>query len=261
MGMVARRLSCILLGAMLAASCSVKENRSGCPCVVDIMFDGYCHEPLSARFVSPGEYESVAAFDNVMFDGAEGHLAIHDGEIPRRQLVLAACSGVVTSNFDGRVISIPRGFEMDSVSSAQKFLDARLESLSATLTLMKQFCRLRIISVDPAFEFRVRIHGNVSGYDILDETPVQGVFLYDAGLLPTTVNVPRQLDGSLTMELLGKDSEVLESLPLGQYIAATGYDWKAASLPDCTILIDYARATVSVVVNDWEEGGNFVQHY
>ena len=39
---------------------------------------------------------------------------------------------------------------------------------------------------------------------------------------------------------------------MGEYIIESGYDWGTDSLEDVDIKIDYAKADVTLVINDWE---------
>ena len=74
------------------------------------------------------------------------------------------------------------------------------------------------------------------------------------------VRVPRQEDNSLELVMLempdqvGHDGEraVVDRLPLGEYIARSGYDWAAEDLADVHIALDMEKQQVMITVSGWD---------
>ena len=64
--------------------------------------------------------------------------------------------------------------------------------------------------------------------------------------------LPRQTDDSLVLEV-HDDTGVLRAFALGEYVAASGYDWDADDLKDITISLDYALTRIVIEVGDWRE--------
>ena len=83
--------------------------------------------------------------------------------------------------------------------------------------------------------------------------PVQGEFRYAPiqknGVYQ--VRVPRQVDNSLELVML-EDSEIVDRLPLGEYIARSGYDWTAEDLADVNVALDLEMQQVMITVSGWD---------
>ena len=59
------------------------------------------------------------------------------------------------------------------------------------------------------------------------------------------------------LSIIVEDTERSEKLnailhDFGEYIIGSGYDWTAYDLEDVTIDIDYSKADVTFIVNEWE---------
>lgn len=59
------------------------------------------------------------------------------------------------------------------------------------------------------------------------------------------------MDNTLELVML-KDSEIVDRLPLGEYIARSGYDWAAEDLADVSVALDLERQQVMITVSDWD---------
>ena len=139
--------------------------------------------------------------------------------------------------------------------------------MTVPVRLHKNFCRIdiQVRDVDgEEFPFKLRVRGNVNGYG-LDGKPARGAFLCDAERSETestgsghgyAVTVPRQTDDSLTLEIVTDDG-VAKSFAIGNYIAASGYDWTSADLKDICLEIDYARTVISFTIDKWTHSEQF----
>ena len=63
--------------------------------------------------------------------------------------------------------------------------------------------------------------------------------------------VPRQVDSSLELVMV-EDSEIVDRLPLGEYIARSGYDWAAEDLADVSVALDLEMQQVMITVSGWD---------
>ena len=57
------------------------------------------------------------------------------------------------------------------------------------------------------------------------------------------VRVPRQVDASLETMMLS-NQEIVNRLPLGEYIIRSGYDWTATDLSDVSVALDLEKQQV-----------------
>lgn len=188
-------------------------------------------------------------------------------------------------NSSGRWIEIDEGRPCPSIWTCCEKVSARADRVTVPVRLHKNFCRIdiQVRDVDgEEFPFKLRVRGNVNGYG-LDGKPARGAFLCDAERPETesagsgtesdgddsgaasestgyghgyAVTVPRQTDDSLTLEIVTDDG-VAKSFAIGNYIAASGYDWTSADLKDICLEIDYARTVISFTIDKWTHSEQF----
>ncbi len=182
-------------------------------------------------------------------------------------------------NSSGKWIEIDEGRPCPSIWTCCEKVSARADRVTVPVRLHKNFCRIDIQVRDVVgaeFPFKLRVRGNVNGYD-LDGKPARGAFLCDAESAETegsgfgtesevpgsgtasestgsghgyAVTVPRQTDDSLILEIVTDDG-VAKSFAIGNYVAASGYDWASADLKDICLEIDYARTVISFTIDKW----------
>jgi hypothetical protein len=66
------------------------------------------------------------------------------------------------------------------------------------------------------------------------------------------LTLPRQTDESLVLEV-HDETGTLKTFALGEYVAASGYDWHEENLRDMTVSLDYALTRVAISVAGWRE--------
>lgn len=200
-------------------------------------------------------------------------------------LAVAYCADGLAGelNSSGRWIEIDEGRPCPSIWTCCEKVSARADRVTVPVRLHKNFCRIdiQVRDVDgEEFPFKLRVRGNVNGYG-LDGKPARGAFLCDAERSETegsgtesdgddsgtasestgyghgyAVTVPRQTDDSLTLEIVTDDG-VAKSFAIGNYIAASGYDWTSADLKDICLEIDYARTVISFTIDKWTHSEQF----
>ncbi len=239
----------LVLVLLLACSCAVKEDRSGCPCCLVIGVQGG----------APPYFLSLTQGDGTVEDTLHTGSAAFERTVVRRPLRLQVYCADSSLYVPGKGLVIPPGRDCPPVWSAVRSLSAEGERQAEIVTLHKNHCRLSLVfkvegkSV-AAVPFQLRLRGSVAGYD-LDDKPVAGTFDYSP--LPDRkgafdIGLPRQTDASLTLEIRDEDG-MLRTFPLGDYIVQGGYDWAAPDLPDLPMEIDYARTQVTFRLECWEK--------
>ena len=201
--------------------------------------------------------------------GSVGVSAVALGnEIPGQ----AGYDGIV--GYDGDEIRIPIGEQMDSLYGFFKMYHTRCESVLCDVDLHKEFCTVSFTLGKDGYTspYDIEVWGNVAGVSVWDLMPVQGDFRYAPvqknGVYQ--VRVPRQEDNSLELVMLempdqvghdgrfpvgaGDDCErtVVDRLPLGEYIARSGYDWNAEDLADVNVALDLEMQQVMITVSGWD---------
>lgn len=241
------------IAVLLAASCSVKENREDCPCRLDITIS----EEISSQYVSvSGNGGAGKCFDAVI-------APLHDGTnysamVPRGMVELLAFDVHGGLSPRNGVFLIPCGSQADSIYAFRAGVDCSGETASASVVTRKQFATvfLRVVSENPEIApgTLVRVDGEVCGLDAVSLLPVAGEFRCGTALdadLGCSFRVPRQADGKLVVTLGGKgDMCSFDAAPI---ISSGGYDWTDDVLDD--ILLDAEIGSSDVVVNvsilDW----------
>lgn len=191
--------------------------------------------------------------------GSVGVSAVALGnEIPGQ----AGYDGIV--GHDGDEIRIPVGEQMDSLYGFFKMYHTRCESVLCDVDLHKEFCTVSFTLGDKGYSspYDIEVWGNVAGVSAWDLMPVKGDFRYAPvqknGVYQ--VRVPRQEDNSLELVMVempdqvGHDGEraVVDRLPLGEYIARSGYDWTAEDLADVNVALDLEMQQVMITVSGWD---------
>lgn len=168
------------------------------------------------------------------------------------------------AGYDGDEIRIPVGEQMDSLYGFFKMYQTRCESVLCDVDLHKEFCTVSFTLGEEGYSspYDIEVWGNVAGVSAWDLMPVKGEFRY-APVQKNGVHqvrVPRQVDNSLELVMLempdqvGHDGErvVVDRLPLGEYIARSGYEWTAEDLADVNVALDLEMQQVMITVSGWD---------
>ena len=155
----------------------------------------------------------------------------------------------------GDEIRIPVGEQMDSLYGFFKMYHTRCESVLCDVDLHKEFCTVSFTLGKDGYTspYDIEVWGNVAGVSAWDLMPVKGDFRYAPvqknGV--SQVRVPRQEDNSLELVMLD-DDDIVDRLPLGEYIARSGYDWTAEDLADVNVALDLEMQQVMITVSGWD---------
>ena len=190
-----------------------------------------------------------------------------------------------SAGYDGDEIRIPVSEQMDSLYGFFKMYHTRCESVLCDVELHKEFCTVSFTLGEDGYTspYDIEVWGNVAGVSAWDLMPLEGDFRFapspEDGVY--RVRVPRQVDNSLELVMLeiprqarndnkempdqaghdgrspvgaGDDGErvVVDRLPLGEYIARSGYDWTAENLEDVHIALDLENQQVMITVSGWD---------
>ena len=226
------------------SACSVKADRTECPCFLTAAFD----REFSGKISLTGWQHASCVFSETIEANAGGTYVR-----PIERGVYEFCAGVGYN-----VISL--GEQSDSLYlwSSEGAVDATGEDVYLPLSMDKQFATLRLDMVKPC---EISVRGTVCGVDMFTLCPLGGDFRYEPPSedgIHYALRVPRQLPAPLGYEPL--ELRMLEgggtpvSIPLGWMIEQSGYDWTARSLSDMEIRVDYIAREMTIQVLAWGEG-------
>lgn len=251
MKMLSNRLLVLSVGMLIFAGCSVKEDRTDCPCRLMLDFSevdpsvvksAAFHLSASDGFIFTGTLDSSSFSDEVVID------------VPRTQIKVVAWCGAGNYLSDGGM-TIPYGEDCPPVYMHISDVEASGESVCEVVVMRKNHCRMRINVIGEENEvIDLTLRGNVNGYGS-DGQPSEGRFVYrsapDASGEMSAV-LPRQVDDTLVLEV-DDGTGLSKSFAIGEYIASSGYDWSSPDLHDIIIDIDFAITHVSLTIMGWDK--------
>lgn len=249
-----RRTWLFLIATVLCLeACSIKEDRTPCPC--------WLTEDLSECYGSDSPlYLSAWKGGKLYLEGVEARLfpAGFEKKVPRDIIEVSAVRGIRESFLDGQRLLIPGGSQADSIFAYTCVVDARGESAYDLIMLHKQYANVivDVEELDEKMARRMKVSGKSCGMDILSLKPIEGAFR----CTPTFVRpgrcifrVPRQTDGSLSLEIADKDGTT-KAFAIGEDIIRNGYSWDEEDLQDIHIALDYLQTMMTITVLNWEKG-------
>ena len=291
-----------MAGMLFMSSCSIKEDRDGCPCWMTVDLSDVAESSWKSPEVqsniehqdvikSPESRSNVAEnvllrlrgnsdedaveYEYQMTEAIRADAGTLEYEVPRGAVgVSAVALGREIpgqARYHGDEIRIPVGEQMDSLYGFFKMYHTRCESVLCDVDLHKEFCTVSFTLGTDGYTspYDIEVWGNVAGVSAWDLMPVKGEFRY-APLQKNgvyQVRVPRQVDNSLELvmleipDLVGYDGErteddaervVVDRLPLGEYVARSGYDWAAEDLADVSVALDLEKQQVMITVSGWD---------
>ena len=236
----------IVLLLPLWGGCSVLEDRSNCPCILDVdlsAIDRCSLDGMLVAVVSRGEVQ----VDTVSLSDLESDIyRIH---VPKGEVGISVVAGADNLSRRGE-LNIPPGRECPPVMMWSGMVDASEEYAVARPLLHKNYCRIYIQFKGDSSAWRgssVAISGNVSGYDwsgrlLEGDFRVEGA--PDEGGRCSFL-LPRQEDSSLVLSL-SCGGAALRYFAIGNYLASSGYDWSAEDLEDIEVEVDYASVRIEL---------------
>ncbi|MBR1576738.1 MAG: hypothetical protein IJ654_09885 [Bacteroidales bacterium] len=245
---------------VLLGGCSVREDRSDCPCLLVVDLSGLD----AAGWVQAG-YTSVSW--SVRSDGfrIEGCLPLEGlppelvVEIPRGAAQLTLLSGADDlCGPDGSLV-IPEGEACPPLLAFSAAVDAALPEVTVPVTLHKRYARVDILFRDYLQDgYSFSLLGTTCGYDP-ELRPLSGPFR--VSLQPDaegfcSLSVPAQADGSLSL-CVYRFGEMERVFRLGEYILDSGYDWQAEDLEDLSLEIDFVGTTARIRIHQWSKSVYF----
>ena len=243
----------LCVAAVMAAACSIKEDRGFCPSEVGLAVSAP-PQVLGRKIVLRVWEEAALLQDNFLYGGGWQDRSYR---LPRKQLAICSVCGI---RGRGTRYCIDPGKQCDSIYSAGMGMHPSGEKETDSLRLHKQFATVFMVVTGDldgdGFPYRIRVVGNTSGLDLLDSAPLEGPFFFEpefSASLKAGFRLPRQADDSLRLEFLSRENgKILFVEEAGRQIADSGYDWTAPDLEDITILMTLTSVGVEIRVGTWD---------
>ena len=253
---VIRRLSFLAVAVGLFCTCSIREDRSGCPCFLTLDLSGLDGAALAESGCEELVWTLVSGDTCI-----SGRIPVDDlpekqiVEVPREDAFLYVLAGDEGLFVPGEGLVIPEGSESPRLYAFAAPVETSRPELVVPVSLHKRFALVEIRfreALRPGTE--CRLLGEVCGYDPMAE-PLPGVFslpVVPDGGGRCQVALPAQAGASLLF-CLYRNGELERAFSLGGYILESGYDWWAEDLADISLEIDYLHASLRYKVEQWKK--------
>lgn len=249
-----KRMTNILLAVLAVTSCTVKEDRTDCPCWLEMTVKDNTELCRSMTF-------TAWTTDKVKEEEVDltRYTETYETTVPRDIVTTCLYSGITRGEARGSEYHIAKGQDADSLYSCSGVVDCTGETARTTVVLKKNFARVFLKLTAPEGErypYRVIVRSDVSGMDLITGRPINGQFEHQLRLdsqHQTVFTLPRQSAASMSLVMeLYRGDRLISSIPLGEQIALMEYDWQEANLKDIYIGVDYAEASVEISILGWK---------
>lgn len=245
-------LSILAATALVLVFGCVKEDRSGCPCLLAIDMSEAAQYRISSDIMltvaCPGIKNTRTIQRNSIAD--EYTYRVRKGDV----LVLAI-EGADKCDITDEKASAPEGTEFDSIFASCHIVQATGETCRDKVHLDKQFATLdvHVLEYGDIDNLAMSVNCPSSGFFTeslrpLDESYRCSFLKIDDNLF--RVRVPRQSEGPIFLELSdgsGKNA----AIEISGQILDSGYDWEKPSLDDMTVILDYMSCSVIIDICEW----------
>ena len=242
-----------------SASCSLKEDRDGCPCHLIIGLDNAVGNGNADIFIFQ-DGEEVLTDNVVPADYPEGYRH----EAGRRPASVTVIQGLKENIINEGRLVIENGNDADRLFLYNETLQCGSETVMAAADLHKNWTTLEISLAaeagedSPAGNVRIDISGGICGMDLRNGAPVRGDFqciarLADSGFAVYAVNLPRQISSEDEILIaVSRNGKELFTCDISEAISRTGFDWSKPDLDDIRLRLDYISALFDVEIAEWE---------
>lgn len=254
-----------VLCAILLLSCSVKEDRTECPCFLTLDLGAVETAALARQGLDSlvvGVVSGTDFYEEMGF-ALRDNVQEYNLAVPKSQVDVIVACGIGRNGLSSGGFSIPEGNECPAVYLFSDSFLADAGEMRRTVTLHRNYCMLSV-SMKTSYNaharpYLIHLEGNVSGC-LMDGTPAEGVFSCfsspsSGGLCH--LNIPRQKDGSLMLDVHFQDTGEIRSFPVGEYILESGYDWSAPDLEDIQVEMDFSLSGLTFSISGWKKTLSF----
>ncbi len=238
-------------------SCTVKEDRSACPCLLTVDLS----KSLDAGITPPSLWDRDLQLFLFPESGEELRQVIRYEEaepeyvfrVAKGDVGVSGVLGLDSGIVEGCVWTLPEGVQSDGIYVSSDRVSCLGEEARTVLEMNKQFVNVEITGLD-SLGRRMEVTAACSGLDLLSCEAVPGRFRCPLACEADGVcrfRLPRQSGNDILILLYDETGRLDNRIPLGLYLEEIHYDWSAPSLTDVSLYIDRVMASVSISVSGW----------
>jgi len=254
---------------LLPLSCSIKEDRSACPCLLHMDYSLVRSDERTSSALNP---DSLLVIVRGLHNGIARMSEYPDGQsiyVRRTPSLLSCYLGMREGRLEnGRSrLVIPVGEEADALFSYHRYLDLDADTEEEFITpamcyeYTKVILSFRREDGGAVGDQMLRVSSSSCGLDLNTGEVIAGDFAFVMKRYDDCswcFNMPRQAGKDIRIDAIGEGAQILFSVDLARELDGAGYDWKAESLPPLVVVnINEQNLPVDVRIIDWEEAVYF----
>jgi len=260
-----KKVIVLCLLAISLTCCSVKEDRSDCPCILTIDMTGNFARSFPQGFEAvPLEVSCFSSKNRDTYDVLDTRVCgpIVEELVSRGE---ESVTGIFIPNRGNYKVHsdelyLNAGNQADSIYAFSAKVNSASDEAYLDPVIKKQFSTIYIEcqSLAEAADVEWNVIGYVGGMSLKDLSPLSGRFAYRimSPLSPGvwSFRMPRQKQADMIMNLVDADGENrIPSIEIGRLIEQTGYDFADEDMKDVHITIDIKKSTATLIVEGWDE--------
>lgn len=238
--------------AMTFLSCSVIEERTGCPCIVEIDMEDEIWSS-GADIIVHGTHGSISYY----------HFAAHEMDssvtievTDRDRADVLVCPASLSDHVrDDLGIVLSSGLPCPDMFLFATDLDTSQEHIVVKAVAHKNHCDVNV-RFENSFPSSclLELHSSFCGIS-LSGRPLEGAYRQHVALSETgmvSCRLPRQADASASLDIIPSSGSV-RHIALGSLMQQAGYDWDAEDLEDINLTIDYTTSVIRLECGAWDK--------
>ena len=248
---------CFAILFLLAFSCSVKEDRTVCPCFLSLKVLRQAEDvfPGGAAWCGLFDGDGTVLTENSLRGMNSRDTLLAFGVAPRRRI-----SAVVSNRRpQNGPVKASEGEEFCALYAFRKELDCLgEEACDSICTQNKEFCTLTVQlsaqALPLAADLVLKVSAPFCGTEFPSLRAARGNYSYRLPFNPAgvaVVRIPRQAGEGLSISV-EKPGRFSSEIDLYSIMAASDYDWMKESLSDFAVTVNLNSISGQCAVLDWE---------
>lgn len=254
MNITKKILLCTIL--LLNLSCSIKEDREDCPCILTINISdcGRFDESISLRGWTGTGY----AFEkdiNVRDNPEDFKVYVKKGDIS--YIAYNPCDNMIVTN---STITTKAGEQADSIFIYRTDIDCSGETAYDRVLLNKHFSTFHFDFISESESdsgiSSIAIEAGFNGINMNEMMSCEGTFLYKCGIVngKCDVRLPRQRDGHPINMKIFKGEKEIDSINISPLLEEDNFTWSKTDLDDVWLRFNYGTQDYEITIKEWEQG-------